>query len=122
MEISVQCPCGIKYKFDVEPVHGRMPMAVSCPSCGADGTALANEFLRTASSAPSPALPTASVAPTAPVVPAAPAAPAAPPVGAAPVESDAPPALPTGGPRLRLSRPSTPSEAPPPAPPPRAPA
>src|SRR5207302_8451910 len=46
MEIKVQCPCGSKYKFDIEPVNGRMPMPVNCPSCGADGTDLANDFLR----------------------------------------------------------------------------
>jgi hypothetical protein len=116
MEISVQCPCGTKYKFDVEPVHGRMPMPVSCPSCGADGTGLANEFIRAASAAPAPAIPTAQIAPAVPAAPVTPAAPAA---------SEAPPPLPAGGPRLRLSRPTTPTggEAPPPTPPPpRAPA
>jgi hypothetical protein len=52
MEIKIQCPCGTKYKFEVEPVHGRMPAPVNCPSCGADGTSLANDFLRTNLSAP----------------------------------------------------------------------
>lgn len=45
MEIKVQCNCGARYKFDVEPVHGRMPTPVKCPSCGADGTAAANELI-----------------------------------------------------------------------------
>jgi hypothetical protein len=54
MEIKVQCPCGTKYKFEVEPVNNRMPMPVSCPACGADGTALANEFLRASQTAPTP--------------------------------------------------------------------
>src|ERR1051325_3588198 len=43
MEIKIQCGCGTKYKFDVEPVNGRMPSPVSCPSCGANGTTDANQ-------------------------------------------------------------------------------
>jgi hypothetical protein len=46
MEVKVQCDCGQKYKFDVEPVNGRMPFTVACPICGADGTAKANAILR----------------------------------------------------------------------------
>jgi hypothetical protein len=46
MEIKVTCGCGTKYKFDVEPVNKRMPWPVNCPSCGADGTAQANELIR----------------------------------------------------------------------------
>jgi len=46
MEIKVHCDCGQKYKFDVEPVHGRMPFAVQCPVCGADGTTRANVILQ----------------------------------------------------------------------------
>lgn len=46
MEIKVQCDCGQKFKFDVEPVHGRMPFTVNCPVCGADGTARANVLLQ----------------------------------------------------------------------------
>ena len=42
MEVKVVCGCGQKYKFEVEPVHGRMPWPVNCPVCNADGTALAN--------------------------------------------------------------------------------
>jgi uncharacterized protein YxjI len=45
MEIKIQCGCGTKYKFDVEPVHGRMPVPVTCPGCGADGTTDANQIL-----------------------------------------------------------------------------
>src|SRR5712691_10926488 len=45
MEIKIQCGCGTKYKFDVEPVNGRMPTKVQCPSCGADGTTDANQIL-----------------------------------------------------------------------------
>jgi hypothetical protein len=43
--IKVQCGCGQRYAFDVEPVEGRMPYAVNCPLCGADGTEAANELL-----------------------------------------------------------------------------
>lgn len=43
MEIKIQCDCGAKYKFDVEPVNGRMPVVVTCPGCGANGTAAANQ-------------------------------------------------------------------------------
>jgi uncharacterized membrane protein YeaQ/YmgE (transglycosylase-associated protein family) len=45
MELKVVCQCGQKYKFDVEPVSGRMPFSVNCPICGADGTATANQLL-----------------------------------------------------------------------------
>ena len=40
--IKIQCGCGQKYAFDVEPVEGRLPATVACPVCGADGTAAGN--------------------------------------------------------------------------------
>ena len=40
--IKIQCDCGQRYAFEVEPVGGRMPKAVVCPACGADGTTAAN--------------------------------------------------------------------------------
>jgi hypothetical protein len=43
--VKIECACGQKYAFDVEPVNGRMPATVSCPNCGADGTAAANDFI-----------------------------------------------------------------------------
>jgi hypothetical protein len=46
IELKVQCDCGQKYKFDVEPVNGQMPFTVACPVCGADGTEKANTFLQ----------------------------------------------------------------------------
>jgi hypothetical protein len=55
IEIKVTCGCGQKYKFDVEPLNGRMPFPVGCPSCGADGTPTANAIL--AQSAPQQAAP-----------------------------------------------------------------
>jgi hypothetical protein len=43
--IKIQCGCGQKYAFEVEPVSGRMPGAVACPRCGVDGTTAANSVL-----------------------------------------------------------------------------
>jgi len=45
MELKVVCNCGQKYKFDVEPIGGRMPIRVNCPVCGADGTKSADDVL-----------------------------------------------------------------------------
>lgn len=64
MQIKLECGCGTKYKFDVEPVNGRMPVRVQCPNCGNDGTTdadliLARQFpleSRAAASAPVPAM------------------------------------------------------------------
>jgi hypothetical protein len=43
--IKIQCECGQRYAFDVEPTNGRMPSLISCPTCGADGTTAANMVL-----------------------------------------------------------------------------
>lgn len=40
--IKLQCECGQRFAFEVEPVHGRMPAPVNCPACDADNTAAAN--------------------------------------------------------------------------------
>lgn len=45
MLVKVSCPCGSRFAFDVEPLNGQMPVAVNCPSCGADSTALANAVI-----------------------------------------------------------------------------
>jgi uncharacterized protein YxjI len=45
IEVKILCECGAKYKFDVEPVNGRMPTLIQCPSCGADGTRAANQII-----------------------------------------------------------------------------
>lgn len=45
MELKVVCACGQKFKFDVEPVGGRMPFTVNCPVCQANGTAAANALI-----------------------------------------------------------------------------
>ena len=46
MEVKIQCPCGTRYKFDVEPINGLMPGPVSCPTCGVDGTAAGNVIIQ----------------------------------------------------------------------------
>lgn len=43
--VKVQCGCGQKYSFEVEPLNGRMPSTIACPVCGADGTAAANQII-----------------------------------------------------------------------------
>ena len=43
--IKIQCGCGQHYAFDAEPVAGQLPVPVNCPTCGADGTAAANEII-----------------------------------------------------------------------------
>jgi hypothetical protein len=43
--IKIQCGCGQKYAFEVEPFRGRMPQRVECPACGADGTTAANQAI-----------------------------------------------------------------------------
>ncbi len=45
MLIKIQCQCGSKYSFEVEPVEGRMPFSVHCPTCNAEGTDAANQFI-----------------------------------------------------------------------------
>src|SRR5687767_11421333 len=43
--VKVECGCGQRYAFEIEPVDGHMPTAVKCPACGADGTVAANAFI-----------------------------------------------------------------------------
>lgn len=45
MPIKIECECGQRYAFDVEPVNGRMPTRVACPTCGTDGTSAANDHI-----------------------------------------------------------------------------
>ena len=45
--VKIECDCGQRYAFEVEPVDGKMPYPVACPSCGEDGTTTANEFIST---------------------------------------------------------------------------
>jgi hypothetical protein len=46
MNVKIECPCGTRFAFEVEPVNGRMPVVVSCPSCGLDGTNAANAVIQ----------------------------------------------------------------------------
>jgi hypothetical protein len=43
--VKIQCGCGQRYAFDIEPMCGRMPGRVTCPVCGLDGTRVANEII-----------------------------------------------------------------------------
>ena len=45
MTIKVQCGCGTRYSFEVEPRDGVMPFRVNCPACNADGTEAANQII-----------------------------------------------------------------------------
>lgn len=45
MIIKLECYCGMKYEFNVEPVDGRMPYEISCPNCDGDGTEYANLYI-----------------------------------------------------------------------------
>lgn len=94
MEMKVVCDCGQKYAFDVEPVAGRMPVAINCPACGADGTSAANGILSQIFPDAPPPIPVAT--PAQPAV-----ASSAPPPA---LLSIAPPASPIG---LRISRPAS---------------
>ncbi len=52
--LRIQCTCGQRYSFYVEPLNRRMPWAVKCPTCGVDGTNAANELLAQSPSDPPP--------------------------------------------------------------------
>jgi hypothetical protein len=52
--VKIECGCGQRYAFEVEPVSGHMPTAVKCPACGADGTVAANALIAQLAPAPSP--------------------------------------------------------------------
>jgi len=57
MNIKIECGCGTRYSFEVEPCNGRMPWAVECPACHADGTAAANQIIAKRCSAVPPDAP-----------------------------------------------------------------
>ena len=50
--IKIQCGCGQRYAFEVEPVNGRLASPVACPVCGSDGTAAADEVIAQSLAAP----------------------------------------------------------------------
>ena len=45
LPIKIQCGCGQKYAFEVEPANGQMPYTIACPVCGVDGTEAANSVI-----------------------------------------------------------------------------
>jgi hypothetical protein len=45
MELKLRCHCGQKFKFELEPLNGRVPFSIACPTCGTDGTDAANAAL-----------------------------------------------------------------------------
>jgi hypothetical protein len=57
--IRIECECGQPYAFEIEPVNGRMPVPVACPTCGRDGTAAANAVIARSLAAPAPSAPAA---------------------------------------------------------------
>jgi hypothetical protein len=109
--VKVECDCGQRYAFDVEPVHGRMPAPVVCPVCGADGTAKANIILAQSAvavpraSLAAPAMRVALAAPVALAV-AAPPPPMPPSLPPPRAVTAAPPPIPVpAGPRPAIARP-----------------
>lgn len=110
--VKIECECGQRYAFDVEPTDGRMPGSIACPTCGADGTPAANQSITRHFATAAPATPMirliapapAQVAPAAPSIPVAPTSapiglfPAAPIASApaapvAPIPAAAPPSI-----------------------------
>src|SRR4051812_25790929 len=56
LPVKILCGCGQKYAFDVEPIDGRMAYNVKCPSCGIDGTEVANQVIAEQLSTDAPGL------------------------------------------------------------------
>src|SRR5262245_46299271 len=76
--IKIQCSCGQRYQFEVEPVSGRVPSPVTCPACGTDGTDAANAALAQTAQPQATAAGAGPLRIAAPVRAEAPAAPASP--------------------------------------------
>src|SRR5271167_4554044 len=75
MKVKVQCGCGARFEFEVEPVNERMPVSINCPVCNADATELANAVIRQQSTAPAVGIAAAPVMPPSPAAPPPPPAP-----------------------------------------------
>ncbi len=45
MKILIECSCNVPYELECEPVDGKLDGSVACPTCGADGTELANQII-----------------------------------------------------------------------------
>jgi hypothetical protein len=85
MTIKVECGCGTRYSFEVEPQNGRMPFAVNCPNCKSEGTDAANEIIAQTAASPHSPKPRLRVQTThsAPLTPDAPVEPEAAPAATA---------------------------------------
>src|SRR5262245_18205211 len=106
MEIKIQCNCGTRYKFDIEPVNGRAPTELACPACGARWTDYTNAMIAQELAA----------APTAPSVPmASPASSVQP--SATPGRGSLRVALPQAAPTPAAEAPQAAPDAPAPTPP-----
>ena len=46
MNIKIECACGTRFSFDVEPVNGRMPVDVACPGCQTSAVEVANAEIK----------------------------------------------------------------------------
>ena len=106
MEIKIECSCGSRFKFDLEPVNGQSPTALACPNCNASWTEQANAIIAQSMPAPRPAPMPVPMAPAPP----APPAPAAPKLGLrisghAPREVAAAPAGASGAPPAQVAPP-----------------
>jgi hypothetical protein len=111
--VKIECECGQRYAFDVEPVDGRMPAAIACPTCGADGTPAANESITRHFATAAPITPMIRMISPAP----APIAPVTPPIAPVPTAPIARAAAPSSIQPMRLSVSATPAarSAPPPS-------
>jgi hypothetical protein len=69
MTIKIQCGCGTRYSFEVEPQNGVMPFRVNCPNCNADGTEAANQVIAQTSEAEQTGQPRLRMQATAPPPP-----------------------------------------------------
>jgi len=103
IEVKVICPCGTKFKFDTDPVDGRMAAPVICPRCNENQTELANQDIATKLAAAAAAAPPA-VTPVTPAVP-----------KHGPVRVGSSPSAPKPAPVLPPAKPVSPA---PPSPPP----
>ncbi|HTH48515.1 MAG TPA: PQQ-binding-like beta-propeller repeat protein [Candidatus Limnocylindria bacterium] len=63
MTVKIECPCGQRFAFDVEPEEGHMPMALACPACGTDLTPVADADIARQLHPGGPAVPAPSPGP-----------------------------------------------------------
>lgn len=63
--MKIQCACGAKYAFDVQPEMLNQPVTFVCPGCGLDSSAFVNSLVRQELGAAAPVAGTLPVAPPA---------------------------------------------------------